>query len=187
MQKRNIVIAVLAIVAVLLFTWDDHEMPPTLNETEQYYRTFEDKDGFCVKDGILYAYVGYKTEITIPKNVTEIYVSALSWDFDHGVNLKKVVVPGTVQKIDKGAFAFTTADTIIIKEGVKEIGEWAFGDSYIDEIWFPKSIETIGDGSNIMETEEGLWDTKIHVPKDSKIARYFEQSMPYGSPTLIYN
>lgn len=185
MIKRSLLIAALAISVIVLFAWEAQTTPQTLNATEQYYRTFENENGFCIKDRILYAYLGNETEITIPEGVTEIYESALSWDFDHGVNLKKVIVPGTVEKIDQGAFAFTVADTIIIKEGVKEIGEWAFGDSYIDEIWFPNSLEIIG--GRIMETEEGLWDTKIHVFKDSKIALYFEQSMPYGSAELIYN
>lgn len=76
-----------------------------------------------------------------------------------------------------------TIKKIIVEEGVKEIEEWAFGDSYIEEIWFPSSLEKIGNG--IMETEEGLDGTRIHVPENSKISKYFEQDMPYGNAELI--
>jgi hypothetical protein len=151
---------------------------------EAYYNSIKDKDGFCIADGILYAYLGQEREITIPDTVTEIYGSALSGDFKHGENLVKVIVPGTVRKIDSGAFAFTAAKKIVVEEGVEEIEKWAFGDSYIEEIWFPSSLQKIGNG--IMETEEGLDGTKIHVPKNSMISQYFEQAMPYGNAELDY-
>lgn len=185
MRKRIIGILLLAVSIFLLFVWVNRENPPDEDPTETYYHSIQDKDGFCIEDGILYAYLGKDREISIPENVTEIYSSALSGDFGHGDNLKQVIVPGTVKKIDKGSFAFTNAKRIIIEEGVKEIEEWAFGDSYIEEIWFPSSLEKIGNG--IMETEEGLNGTKIHVPKNSEISRYFEQGMPYGNAELIYD
>jgi hypothetical protein len=177
-------IVLLAVSAILLFTWADRVNLPDQDPTEMYYQSIMDKDGFCIEDGILYAYLGKGSEITIPETVVEIYGSALSGDFKHGENLKKVIVPGTVKKIDNGAFAFTSAKEIILEEGVKEIGEWAFGDSYIEEIWFPSSLEKIGGG--IMETEEGLDETEIHVPENSRISRYFEQNMPYGNAELVY-
>ncbi|MBN7772317.1 leucine-rich repeat domain-containing protein [Clostridium aminobutyricum] len=185
MKKRIIGIALLTVSSILLFAWGDRVNQPDEDPTEAYYESIKDKDGFCIKDGILYAYLGKDKEITIPETVTEIYNSALSGDFGHGANLKKVIVPGTVKKINGGAFAFTSAKKIIVEEGVKEIGEWAFGDSYIEEIWFPASLEKIG--NRIMETEEGLDGTKIHVPKNSEISQYFEQNMPYGNAELIYD
>ncbi len=181
--KRFIGIALMAVLAILLFAWTDQVDLPNEDQKETYYYSIKDKDGFCIEDGILYAYLGKDKEVTIPENVEEIYSSAFSGDFDHGVNLRQVIVPGTVKKIDKGAFAFTAAKKIIVEEGVKEIEEWAFGDSYIEEIWFPSSLEKIGNG--IMETEEGLDGTRIHVPENSKISKYFEQDMPYGNAELI--
>ena len=185
MRKRIIGIALLAVSAILLFAGGDRVYLSDDDPTEPYYHSIMDKDGFCIADGILYTYLSKDREITIPETVAEIYTSALSGDFDHGDNLKQVIVPGTVKKIDNGAFAFTFAKKIIVQEGVKEIEEWAFGDSYIEEIWFPSSLEKIGNG--IMETEEGLDGTKIHVPKNSKISQYFEQNMPYGNAELIYD
>lgn len=143
----------------------------------------EAQEGFEIENNILVAYTGDAKEIMIPDNVTEIACDALSWDYEHGTNLQKVTVPGTVKVIDERAFAFTAADTIIIEEGVEEIGDDAFMDSYIEEIHFPSSVIKIGSG--IMETEEGL-SAKIYCVKGSPIAEYFEKEMPYGECELIY-
>ena len=142
-----------------------------------------DENGFCVQDGILYAYVGDAEEVTIPEEVTEIYSNAFAGDMDYGVNLKKVTVPGSCHVIDEQAFAFTNADVIVLEEGVLSVGEMAFMDSYIDEIWFPESLTEIGSG--IMETEEGLNGTKIHVVKGSLAEAYFTENPPYGSAEII--
>ena len=159
------------------------ESDPFYLQSDEYTDTIKDKDGWCISDGILYAYRGDAKEVTVPEGVKEIYNSAFSGDSGHGKNLVSVTVPGTVEVIDGGAFSFTGADTIVIEEGVKEIGDGAFSDSYMDEIFFPASLEKIG--SEIMYTEEGLDGTKIHVPAGSKIAEYFKKSMPYGNAKLI--
>ena len=155
---------------------------PALVE-ENIYKTYEDSDGFCIKDGILYAYLGSAKEITIPADVKEIYPDALSGDFGHGVNLEKVTVPGTVEKIDSEAFAFTEADYIYLKDGIQVLGDNVFMDSYIKEVHFPGSLTKIG--QCILETEEGLWGTKIYVTKGSLAEKYFKAGMPYGKAKLI--
>ena len=148
------------------------------------YMDVKDKNGFWIERGVLYAYVGKCEEITIPSNVTEIYSNALSGDYNHGINLKKVTIPGTVKKVDDHAFAFTNAKYIYIEEGVKEIGADAFQDSYIKEIHFPSSIKKIGE--LIMDTEEGLYDTKIYLKEDSAIHKYFQEKMPYGDVEICF-
>ena len=72
---------------------------------------------------------------------------------------------------------------IYIEEGVETIGARAFSDSYIDEIHFPESVTEAGAG--ILETEEGLWDTKIYVIDGSYMQKYFKKNMPYGDPEII--
>ncbi len=115
--------------------------------------------------------------------MTEIYVNAFSGDFGYGAELKQVIVPGSVKKIDEGAFAFTNADIIYIEEGVETIGARAFSDSYIDEIHFPESVTEAGAG--ILETEEGLRDAKIYVIDGSYMQEYFKKNIPYGEPEII--
>lgn len=172
---------------------EDIELYRDLEEAKQadpYYYTAEeftdsikDKDGWCIKEGVLYAYRGSAEEVTVPGSVTEIYENAFSGDFGYGAELKKVTVPGSVKKIDEGAFAFTNADIIYIEEGVETIGARAFSDSYIDEIHFPESVAEAGAG--ILETEEGLNDAKIYVIDGSYMQEYFKKNMPYGAPEII--
>jgi len=159
------------------------ERDPYYFMTGEFTDTIMDEYGFCIKDGILYAYRGDAEEVTVPDNVTIIYSEAFAGDYNHGVNLKKVIVPGSVEKIQSNAFAFTNADSIIIEEGVKELGSYVFMDSYIEEIRFPASLVEIGAG--ILETEEGLQGTKIYVPADSKIENYLKENEPYGDVEII--
>lgn len=137
-----------------------------------------------ISGGVLKAYTGNESEVTVPEDVTELGSDCFSGDCEHGVNLNKVTVPGTVKKIDTGAFAFTNADVIILEEGVTTLEHSVFMDSYIDEIHFPESITECGPG--IMETEEGLMGTKIYVKKGSYMDEYFKADMPYGDVQLIY-
>ena len=142
-----------------------------------------DENGFVIEKDVLTAYVGEAEEVTVPEGVTTIADLAFSGDYDHGINLVKVTVPGTVKTIETEAFSFTNADVIIIEEGVESIGDYAFMDSYIKEIHFPASLTDIG--AAIMETEEGLWDCKIYVPAGSDIQAYMEADPPYGEVEII--
>ncbi len=159
------------------------ESDPFYLQSDEFTDTIRDQDGWCIRDGILYAYRGDAVSVTVPGGVKEIYNSAFSGDSGHGTELTEVTVPGSVEKIDDGAFSFTNADTIRIEEGVRVMGSGAFSDAYLEEIWFPESLTEIGSG--IMETEEGLRGTRIHVKKDSEICRYLKKHQPYGSIRLI--
>lgn len=156
---------------------------PYYYSSEEFTGSIKDKDGWCIKDGVLYAYRGTAEEVTVPAGVTEIYANAFSGDFGYGAELKQVIVTGSVKKIDEGAFAFTNADIIYIDEGVETIGARAFSDSYIDEIHFPESVTEAGAG--ILETEEGLRDAKIYVIDGSYMQEYFKKNIPYGEPEII--
>lgn len=156
---------------------------PYYYRSEEFTGSIKDKDGWCIKDGVLYAYRGTAEEVTVPAGVTEIYANAFSCDFGYGAELKQVIVTGSVKKIDEGAFAFTNADIIYIEEGVETIGARAFSDSYIDEIHFPESVTEAGAG--ILETEEGLRDAKIYVIDGSYMQEYFKKNIPYGEPEII--
>lgn len=139
-KKHCIIISILLLVLIPSIFYDINYYKDNKNS----YKAVKDKNGFCIENEVLYAYAGKCEEITIPSNVTEIYSNALSGDYNHGINLKKVTIPGTVDRIDDHAFAFTNVKYIYIEEGIKEIGANAFQDSYIKEIHFPPSIEVIG-------------------------------------------
>ena len=77
-----------------------------------------DENGFIVKDGTLYGYIGGENTVTIPANVT---------------------------KIANGTFSDHTEITeIIIHEGVVEIGAYAFENTGITEIRLPGSLTKLG-------------------------------------------
>lgn len=154
--------------------------------TNKYYEKsgIFDKDGFAIdENGILLAYKGNKTEITIPSNVRCIAENAMSADYDRGVDTKKVIIPDNVKKIAGGAFSFSTVEVIVIEAGVEEIENWAFGDSKIKKIYFPDNIKTIHEG--IFDTEEGLEGLEIHCSKGSQVERYFETNPPVGNYKII--
>ena len=152
--------------------------------TNEFMKEHVDKDGWVIIDGELYGYFGKAISVTVPKNVKIIKSSAFSSDYNRGTKLMKVTIPGNVKEIQAGAFAFTVADKIVIEEGVEIIGDDCFSDSYIDVIYFPKSVTKIGE--RIMETEEGLDGCVVHCVKDSPMAKHFKEYEPYGKVKIKY-
>lgn len=136
------------------------------------------KKGFVIENGILLAYYGNKEEITVPKNVEIIGANAFASDLNRGINLKKVIVPGTVEELEGYAFSFSNAEEIILEDGVKKIGDRAFSDAYITTIHFPNSIEYIGFG--VLDTTYGN-NPEIICEHDSFACNHFENDPPYGS------
>lgn len=169
MKKKSVIILVVVILIVGVLS---------------FFFIFNGNNDFNIKNDVLISYTGDEDEVTVPDNVKKIASDAFSSDMGRGENLKKVVIPGSVYEIDDRAFAFTAADIIVINEGVKVLGAEVFMDSYIDEIYFPRSIEVVGPG--IMETEEGLSGTLIHVYKGSYMDNYFKKYEPYGDFKIIY-
>ena len=98
-------------------------------------------DGVLLSSGNNLALADEEGTLTIPDNVTEIGEGAFAKE-----GLKTIIIPGTVKKIAKNAFAFnTTLENVIIQEGVEEIGEGAFRNcSNLKNIEFPESITSIG-------------------------------------------
>lgn len=169
MKKKIVILSIIFVILLVSFFLFNREV---------------NIDGFNIKHGTLLSYTGSDTSVVVPDKVKVIGEYAFSSDMGYGKKLKKVIINENVKKIKDEAFAFTNADIIIINEGVKEIGDNVFMDSYIDEIYFPESLEKIG--VNIMETEEGLDGTIIHLVKNSLADKYFKNNKPYGNITLVY-
>ncbi len=154
--------------------------------TNEYYEKsgMFDENGFAIDgNGVLLAYNGNAKEITLPPEVEEIAENAMSADYGRAVGTQKITIPATVKKIDTGAFSFSTVHTVVLEQGIEEIGKWAFGDSSIKEIYFPDSIANIQEG--ILDTEEGLNGMKIYYKSGSQVERYFQQYPPEGEYELI--
>lgn len=104
--------------------------------TEIYCRWFSDygDEGFTFADGKVVGYDGDKTDITVPFRYLDeggyTLVTAVSENaFKDNVNLKKIVLPSTVEIIEGGAFEnCSSLEEISIADGnfVKFIGDRAF-------------------------------------------------------------
>lgn len=61
---------------------------------------------------------------------------------------KKVSIPETVETIGSGAFVGSAASRILLPDGLKTIGDWAFNAcAELTEIEFPQGLETIGENA----------------------------------------
>ena len=146
-------------------------------ETIEYLRKVQDKDGWVIEEGVLLAYLGNKTNVTIPKNVHTIDCFNVLDESQSEKHYNKITIPGNVKVISAGAFVECSVDKVVIKEGVESIGSNCFGDCYLDKIYFPRSVKTIGD--MIMETEEGI-ECKIYCKKNSVADKHFKEYEPHG-------
>ena len=64
-------------------------------------------------------------------------------------NASKLVLPGSLQRIESEAFAGAAADAVIIPEGVTEIGDRAFANSRIKMVYIPGTLSPDGLGSEV--------------------------------------
>jgi hypothetical protein len=139
-------------------------------QTNEYYEKTNmfDENGFAIdEEGVLLAYNGTEHEVTIPSEVTGIGENAFSADYDRALNTDKVTIPSNVKTIESGAFIFSNVKTVVIESGVKEIKDWAFGDSEIRDIYFPDTIDNMSE--EMFETEEGVKNLTIHCGAGSQV------------------
>lgn len=145
-----------------------------------------DKDGFCIKDGELIAYVGNKSKVKIPSNVHTIKSNAFAGDMDRAPRISTVIIPGNVKTIEGSAFSFSGVSTVYLEEGVESIGRYAFMESCVYEIHIPNSVNSIG--SKIFDGEEMCGGTlKVYTPKGSYADSYMKSHKPYyKKKSIIY-
>jgi hypothetical protein len=79
---------------------------------------------------------------TSPSNVREIGDNAF---FGTNFNQGTLTIPGSVKKIGITAFCWTNMSSVVLEEGVENIGKGAFYDSGPTSITFPASLRIIGD------------------------------------------
>ena len=148
--------------------------------TTAYYETLKDENGYVIIDGVLKRYFTNAKEIIIPNNVTEVGPALIVTELE---DIDKIIIPGNVKNIDRSAFNETSVRYVIMEEGVEEIGEWAFANSYWDEIHIPFSIKSIEGGAFICS--EGNWEGRIYVKKGSYAEEYFAENKGNYSGKVI--
>lgn len=84
---------------------------------------------------------GLFRKLELPKKLEYLGIAS----FCSNSNLESVSVPGTVKRIEAKAFKGCALETVILQEGVKEIGEEAFSEcDHLAEISFPSTLRKIG-------------------------------------------
>ena len=136
------------------------------------------KTGFCIENESLIAYAGTDINVKIPSNIETISSYSFNKYYSRGEFIKEITVPENIKKIDNNAFAFSVVDSIYIEEGVEVIGDYAFNDTCLSIIDFPKSIKEVG--TNIFVADGKCHNTiKIYLYKDSVMDKYLKKIKPY--------
>jgi len=136
-----------------------------------YYETIKDKNGYVIEKDKLVKYFTNSNEILLPDTVNEIGKSVIVSELE---NIEKITIVGEIKKIGASAFCETSVDIFVIEEGVEEIGDYAFSDSYFYEIHIPNSVIKIG--KKAFNCSEGNEESKIYVKKGSYAEKYFAEN-----------
>ncbi len=167
-----------------LYEYRDDALNQIPNEykEEEYYESMKDENSCVIEDGVLLRYYTEDKEITIPDNVTIIGSAVIITELD---NIDKLTIPGSVKKLERSAFNETPLGCVIMEEGVEEIGDYAFTDSYYTEIYVPESVKSIGEFA--FRCSEGNNNGKIYVKKGSYAEEYFSQYEGdcYGAKIIV--
>ena len=135
-----------------------------------------DADDFEITDdGVLVAYKGSATEVTIPDTVTSIGERAFA-----SSPVKKVTIPATVRSIGKEAFIYGSLTSISFQDDethpaqLTTIGDRAFANTGLEAIALPRSVVTIG--AEVFDYNSALTTIKLgpSVAADSVTSGYSE-------------
>ncbi len=105
-------------------------------------KELSEKD-FDVRNGTLMRYSGLAVNLVLPENVTSIGFQA----FKNSKNCEKVVIPESVNNIEKEAFSGCPASEINIPPYIKDIKAFTFYRSGIKEAIIPEGVEVIEDSA----------------------------------------
>lgn len=113
------------------------------NDIEYCCNNDDYSDDFTVEDGILTAYTGNESEVTVPNCVNEI----ADMVFKGHSEITELVLPDSLERIGEYAFSGCKGLTeIVIPYGTRYIGEFAFsGCRNLTNVTVPDTVCEIGD------------------------------------------
>lgn len=117
--------------------------------------TYGQEDGFSYyitdeETAVFTAYRGEEIDLVIPDTLGGYPVTDISGSgvMEWGKNVKSITLPSTTVNIHWGAFSGLSVEEINLNEGLKVIGENAFGGcTELKSIVLPQSLESIGKGA----------------------------------------
>jgi hypothetical protein len=127
----------------------------------------EQQDGRIIK-----RYKGKGGSVVIPDTIDGLPVVSIHWPaFQHNKEVKQVTLPKTLQFIQVGAFEGSGITSIVIPEGVTDIGQAAFASCKdLTSVTLPSSVKRIG-GS--FKDCTSLTDVRIPEGKTIKYGNYW--------------
>ncbi|WOO37860.1 leucine-rich repeat domain-containing protein [Anaerocolumna sp. AGMB13020] len=108
--------------------------------------TVTDAEGFVIQDGyLLVGYVGTAKDIVIPDNVSFMFEACMG-----STDIDSVVIPNTVEGMDKFIFTHSKVKKVVFQEGSKidKLSDGIFSScKNLKEVQLPKSLKIIGNGA----------------------------------------
>lgn len=106
-------------------------------------------------------YVGEEEVVEIPEEINGVKIKQVSMDIFSGTNVKKVIIPETVEKIDNSGFSKIKIEEVTIPKSVKTIAGFAFANCLnLKKVTLEDGIEEINNGAFLNAPIES-----IEIPK----------------------
>lgn len=141
-----------------------------------------DDKGFIIVRNVLYEYIGEDIDVNIPMGVTDIGMLAFYGRWD----LRSVVIPDGVKSIGEWAFRYCPITDLALPNSVTDIGECAFSDcGNLTSLAIPKNMASIGERAFGMCP--CLADDKGFVIVCNILFNYFGEDAVVTIPTSVTN
>ena len=108
---------------------------------EVYWESPASDFTFDSSTGTITAYNGTATEVSIPRVINDVAVTAIRGFY--GKNVTSVIIPNSVTEISGGAFTNTQLTSVVIPNSVTTISAEAFYNSNLEDVIIPNSVTEI--------------------------------------------
>lgn len=109
-------------------------------------------------------------DVRIPDGVTKVNENA----FAYAGTIEKLIIPGSIKKIEADVFSIGNIGSFVLEEGVEEIEDYAFQEcAPFYELIVPSSVTIIGE--NIID-DFRKEELKIYCIKDSAMDKYAKKN-----------
>lgn len=135
-------------------------IPDYEEQKEKGFDGYTDDEEYIIINDVFYLYNGSGETIIIPDGVTAISQSYIE------LNAKKIIIPGTVKKLEPAALSGCSFEVVAFEEGVEELGDYLFG--YTDnlkDLYIPSTVTKIGEGI-LVSDESNISPLTIHCDEN---------------------
>ncbi len=129
------------------------------------------------------AFLEANVKVLLNNKLRYIGDSAFFYSF---VGITDFTLPGSIRTIGKRAFACSPIEILRLEDGIKEIGDKAFGDCNLKKVYVPNSVTKIGkDAFYARDVDEDCWEfpnvkPTIYCEANSTAHRYaLQNKYPY--------